>query len=76
MARRGYDWRAFLREKLLGWDSRELLAEKLVKDRSFPTNLARYKVFRQRTGKSLSHFNEILTKRRLRNLKLDPADAS
>lgn len=75
MARRGYDWRAFLREKLLGWDSRELLAEKLMKDRSFRTNLERYKVFRQRTGKSLSHFNEILTKRELRKLKQDPADA-
>ena len=75
MARRGSDWRAFLREKLLGWDGQELLAEKLMKDRSFRTNLERYKVFRQRTGKSLSHFNEILTKRGLRNLKPDPADA-
>jgi hypothetical protein len=69
MGRRGGDWRSYLKERLMGWDSKEILAERLMKDPSYATIEERYTVFHRLTGRSRSTFNEIVTKRGLRARK-------
>jgi hypothetical protein len=69
MGRRGGDWRSYLKERLMGWDSKEILAEGLMKDPSYATIEERYAVFHRLTGRSRSAFNEIVTKRGLRARK-------
>ncbi len=73
MARRGQDWRAWLKELLLGWDSREVLAEKLMRDPSFETITKRIEEFKRRCGYGKSTFNNIITRRSLRELTNTPA---
>ena len=68
MARRGQDWKGFIKEKILGWDSKEVLAEKLMADPNYPTIEARLDVFKQRTGYGRTTFNNIISKRDLRYL--------
>ena len=69
MGRRGGDWRSYLKERLLGWDSKEILAERLMKDPSYATIEERFAVFHRLTGRSRSTFNDIITKRGLRARK-------
>ena len=72
MARRGQDWRAYLKEKLLGWDSREVLAERLMADPTYPTIAARIEVFKRLTGYNKTTFNNIVTRRGLREFTNRP----
>jgi hypothetical protein len=70
--RKKVDWLAYLRQAAFGWQPEEVLAAQLMAEKSYEDNERRATEFKRQTGISRSTFNDILTRRSLRDPRPAP----